>query len=119
MHAVILVQVPALQQAKLAKARAEEAEAARRAKAQEITRRKEAAKVAKVRLAGLRPLLPPLFCCLFSKMDRSRLIDFPLFGRQQNGLGFIFQSSPPLFLVTLCCCVDTGAGGGGCQGACG
>lgn len=65
MHAVILVQVPALQQAKLAKARAEEAEAARRAKAQEITRRKEATKVAKVRLAGLRPLLPPLFLLPF------------------------------------------------------
>lgn len=40
--------MPALQQARLVKARAEEAEAARRAKADEIARRKEATRAAKV-----------------------------------------------------------------------
>lgn len=43
-------QVAALQQARLVKARAEEAEAARRAKAEEIARRKEQTRVAKVPL---------------------------------------------------------------------
>ena len=44
----LATQVPALQAARLAKARAEEAEAARTAKAKEIARRKEQTKAAKV-----------------------------------------------------------------------
>ena len=51
-HMFDAVQVAALQQARLVKARAEEAEAARRAKAEEIARRKELARTAKVRSRG-------------------------------------------------------------------
>lgn len=58
----IELQVAALQQARLVRARAEEAEATRRAKAEEIARRKEIARVAKVPAQLLRAVLCACDC---------------------------------------------------------
>lgn len=74
-------QVAALQQARLVRARAEEAEAARRAKADEIARRKEQARVAKVLKSRL------------MHMRRCRDGDPP--SRCQSGLAIVDSSCTP------------------------